>query len=234
MANNPLTLGAVVSNTNPALIPGFEPLTGHRVTLERIVQKHLPDLYENVGSHDDIWTWVSDGPFTTYSNFASWLSPYLEKSEELILYAIVLRSGLSKGKAVGIASLIGPQLTNRVIELGVLFGMQIQRTRAATEVVFLLGQLVFEKLNYRRLEWKCDSSNVLSKKAAERFGFSYEGTFRQHQIVKGKNRDTCWLSMIDTEWPMCKKVFEKWLEDGNFDAQQRQRSRMNEIRELLR
>ena len=234
MANNPLTLGAIVSNTNPALFPGPEPLIGQHVTLERLTQNHFPDLYENVGSHDDIWAWLSDGPFSTTSDFVHWLNPHLEKSDDLVLYAVLLLSGPSTGKAVGIASLFGAHLNNRVIELGVLFGPQLQRTRAGTEVLFLVGCLLFESLNYRRLEWKCDSLNLVSKKAAQRYGFVYEGTLRQHQIVKGRNRDSCWYSMIHAEWPMCRKVFEKWLEDGNFDEQRRQRSRMEEIRESLR
>ena len=234
MTNNPLTLGAVVSSTNSALFPGPEPLIGQHVTLERLTQNHFPDLYENVGSHDLLWAWVPDGPFSTTSDFFHWLDPHLEKSDDLVLYTVLLLSGPSKGKAVGLASFFGAHLTNRVIELGVLFGPQLQRTRAGTEVLFLLGCLLFEKLNYRRLEWKCNSLNLSSKKAAERYGFVYEGTFRQHQIVRGRNRDTCWYSIIDSEWPMCRKVFEKWLEDGNFDEQRRQRSRMEEIREILR
>ncbi|MCJ1485373.1 hypothetical protein MMC06_005547 [Schaereria dolodes] len=234
MANNPLILGAVVSNTNPALVPGPNPLIGQHVTLERLTQNHFPDLYENVGSHDDLWAWISDGPFSTTSDFVHWLNPHLEKSNDLVVYTVLLLSGPSKGKAVGLASLSGAHLTNRVIELGVLFGPQIQRTTAGTEVLFLLGCLLFEKLNYRRLEWKCDSLNLPSKKAAKRYGFVYEGTFRQHQIVRGRNRDSCWYSMIDSDWPTCRKVFEKWLEDGNFDEQRWQRSKMEEIRESLR
>ena len=234
MANQPLALGAVVSNTKPALIPGDEPLNGQHVILERLTQNHFPDLFENIGAHDNVWAWLSDGPFSTTSDFAHWLRPHLEKSDDLILYAVVPLSGLSKDKAVGIASLIGAHLTNRVIEIGIVFGPQIQKTRAGTEVVFLLGCCLFEKLNYRRLEWKCNSLNLASKKAAERYGFVYEGTFRQHQIVKGRNRDSCWYSMIDSDWPMCREVFKKWLQDGNFDGQQQQRSRMEDIRDLLR
>ena len=234
MANHPLTFGAVVSNTNPALVPGPEPLIGQHVTLERLTQDHFPDLYENVGSHDDLWAWLPDGPFSTISDFVHWLNPLLEKSDDLVVYTVLPLSGPSKGKAVGIVSLFGAHLTNRVIELGVLFGPQLQRTRAGTEVLLLFGCIIFEKLNYRRLEWKCNSLNLPSTKAAERYGFVYEGTLRQQQIVRGRNRDSCWYSMIDSEWPMCRKVFEKWLEDGNFDEQRRQRSRMEEIRESLR
>ena len=235
MTDDPLTLGAVVSNTNPALIPGPEPLLGQHVKLERLTPNHFPDLYENVGSHDDLWAWLPDGPFSATSEFVDWLNPHLEMNDEdLVGYAVLLLSGPSKGKAVGIASLFGANLANRVIEVGVLFGPQLQRTTAGTELIFLLGCLLFEKLNYRRFEWKCNSLNLSSRNAAERYGFVYEGTFRQHRIVRGRNRDSCCYSMIDSEWPICRKVFERWLEDGNFDEQQRQRSRMEEIRESLR
>ena len=155
-------------------------------------------------------------------------------SSDLVIYAISLLSGPNKGKAVGLAfALSEDRLTNRVAELGLFFGPQLQRTRAGTEVVYLLGSLLF-KLNHRRLQWKTNSLNLQSRKAAERYGFIYEGTFRQHQINKGRNRDSAWYSIIDSEWPMCRKAFEKWLEDGNFDEQQRQRSRIEEIRESLR
>ncbi|MCJ1418589.1 hypothetical protein MMC32_004937 [Xylographa parallela] len=233
MANSPVTLGAVVANTDPALIPGPEPLIGQHVTLERLTQKHFPDLYENVGSHSNIWAWISHGPFSAPSDFDHWLNPHLQKGDGAF-YAVVLLSGPSSGRAVGIIILFGAHLSNRVIELGVLFGPPLQRTRAGTEALFLVGGLLFKKLNYRRLEWKCDSLNLASQKAAERYGFVYEGTFRQHQVVKGRNRDDRWYSIIDSEWPMCREVFGRWLDDGNFDEQQRQRSRMEEIRERLR
>ena len=234
MSTSLLTLGAVVSNTNPAHLPGPEPLTGQHVTLERVTQNHFPDLYENVGSHADLWAWWPDGPFSTSSEFDDYLNELLKMSDDLVIYAVFLLSGPNKGKAVGLAfALSEDRLTNRVAELGLFFGPQLQRTRAGTEVVYLLGGLLFE-LNHRRLQWKTNSLNLQSRKAAERYGFVYEGTFRQHQINKGRNRDSSWYSIIDSEWPMCRKAFEKWLEDGNFDEQQRQRSRIEEIRESLR
>ena len=231
---DPAALGAIVSDTNPAIFPGSESLTGQHVTLERLTQNHFPDLFENVGSHDELWAWLPDGPFSTPSDFGDWLNPHLGRSDALAIYAILLLSGPRKGKAVGIASLFGAHLTNRVIELGIVLGPHLQRTREGTEVIFLLGCLLFEKLNYRRWEWKCDSLNLSSRKAAERYGFVCEGTFRQHQIVRGRNRDSCWYSMIDIEWPVCRKVFESWLEDGNFDEHRRQRIKMEDIRERLR
>ncbi|KAF8849598.1 acetyltransferase, GNAT family, partial [Acephala macrosclerotiorum] len=233
MSINPLTLGAVVSNTNPAHFPRPEPLAGKHVTLERLTQNHFPDLYENVGSHADLWVWWPDEPLSTTSEFDDYLNELLKMSDDLVIYAVSLLSGPNKGKAVGLAfALSEDRLTNRVAELGLFFGPQLQRTRAGTEVVYLLAGLLFE-LNHRRLQWKTNSLNLQSRKAAERYGFVYEGTFRQHQINKGRNRDSAWYSIIDSEWPMCRKAFEKWLEDGNFDEQQRQRSRLEEIRESL-
>ena len=235
MSNNPLTFGVVVSNTYPAHHPGPESLTGQHVTLERLTQNHFPDIFENVGSHADLWTWWPDGPFSTASEFDDYLTGLLQfRSDDLVVYAIFLRFGPNKGKAIGLAfALSEDRLTNRVAELGLFFGPYLQRTRAGTEVVYLLGDLLF-KLNHRRLQWKTNSLNLQSRKAAERYGFVYEGTFRQHQINKGKNRDSSWYSIIDSEWPLCRKAFEKWLEDENFDEQQRQRSRIEEIRESLR
>ena len=234
MSNNPLAFGAVVSNTNPAHLPGPEPLTGQHVTLERLTQNHFPDLYENLGRHADLWTCWPDGPFSMTSEFDNNLNELLEMSSDLVIYAVSLLSGPNKGKAAGLAfGLSEDRLTNRVAEIGLFFGPQLQRTRAGTEVVYLLGGLLFE-LNHRRLQWKTNSLNLPSRKAAERYGFVYEGTFRQHQINKGRNRDSSWYSIIDSEWPVCKKAFEKWLEDGNFDEQQRQRRRLEEIRESLR
>ena len=233
MSNSCLTLGEVVSNTKPAHFPGPEPLTGRHATLERLTQNHFPDLYESIGSHAGLWTWWPVGPFGTTSEFDDYLNDLLKMSD-LVIYAVSLLSGPNKSKAVGLAlALSEDRLTNRVAELGLFFGPQLQRTRAGTEVVYLLGGLLFE-LNHRRLQWKTNSLNLQSRKAAERYGFVYEGTFRQHQINKGRNRDSAWYSIIDSEWPMCRKAFEKWLEDGNFDEQQRQRSRIEEIRESLR
>lgn len=231
MASDSSNLGVVV-NTSAALAPGPEPLTGKLVRLERITHNHVPDLYKNLGSYGDAWIWLGDGPFSTISDFVRWLNPLIERNNS-IMYAIILLSGPNKGKAVGLASLRA-HLNNRVMEIGVLFGPQLKGTRAGTEVVFLLGRLVFEKLNYRRLEWKCDFLNLPSKKAAERYGFVYEGTLRQCEIVDGKNKDLSVYSLIDSEWPMCEKVFDKWLGDGNFDEHQLQRNRMEEIRESLR
>jgi RimJ/RimL family protein N-acetyltransferase len=234
MSSNPPILGAVVSNTDPAHLPGPEPLTGQHVKLERLTQNHFSDLYESIGSHADLWVYWPDEPCSTASEFDKYLSEALKMSEDLVIYAVSFLSGPNKGKAVGLAfAMSEDRLTNRVSELGLFFGPQLQRTRAGTEVIYLLSGLLFE-LNHRRLQWKTNAFNLQSRKTAERCGFVYEGTFRQHQINKGRNRDSAWYSIIDSEWPICKKAFEKWLEDENFDEEGQQRRRIEEIRGSLK
>jgi RimJ/RimL family protein N-acetyltransferase len=118
-----------------------------------------------------------------------------------------------------------------VIEIGhIWFAPALQRTRAATEAIYLLARHAFDDLGYRRLEWKCDSLNAPSRRAADRFGFTYEGIFRQHMITKGRNRDTAWYSIIDSEWPSRREAFEAWLAPGNFDEEGRQRRSLAEYR----
>ena len=232
--NPPLTAAPVVSNTDPAHKPGPEPLTGQHVILERITQDHFPDLYENIGAHADLWTWWPEGPFNR-SEFNENISGLLGfMPDDLASYAVILRSGPNKGKAVGIAmGLSQDRLTNRVGEFGLFYGPLLERTRAATETAYLVISLLF-KLNHRRVGWKTNALNLRSRKAAERLGFVHEGIIRQDQINKGRSRDTAWLSIIDSEWPLCSKALEKWLDDGNFDEQQQQRRRLEEIRESLK
>jgi RimJ/RimL family protein N-acetyltransferase len=129
------------------------------------------------------------------------------------------------GEATGLCTLMRITPRDRVIEVGgLVFSTALQRTRAATEAMYLLARYAFEDLGNRRYEWKCNASNEASRRAALRLGFVYEGTFRQHQIVKGRNRDTAWFSMLDSEWPARKSEFERWLDEGNFDAGGRQRT----------
>jgi RimJ/RimL family protein N-acetyltransferase len=233
MSKNPLTLAPVVSNTSPARLPGPEPLTGKHVNLERLAQTHFSDLYENIGSHAELWIWWPDEPASTASEFDNYLNEFLGFSKDLALYAVLPLSGPDKGRAVGLAfALSEDRTTNRVAELGLFYGPQLQRTRAGTEAAYLVAGLMFE-LNHRRLGWKTNSLNLQSRKAAERYGFVCEGTHRQDQINKGRSRDTVWYSIIDSEWPVCRKAFDMWLEDENFDEQQQQRRTVEEIRASL-
>ena len=120
---------------------------------------------------------------------------------------------------------------NGVIEVGhITYSPLLQRHPGATEVMYLMMRRVFDELGYRRYEWKCDSFNAPSRAAAERLGFRFEGIFRQAVVYKGRNRDTCWFSIIDGEWPVLKRGFERWLDPANFDAAGQQRRRLQELR----
>lgn len=154
------------------------------------------------------------GPFATPEAFDEHLRA-LASAEDKVFYAIVERA---TDRATGLASLMRIDRPNRVIEVGgIVFSPALQRTRGATEAMYLLARYVFEDLQYRRYEWKCNALNEASRRAAVRLGFSAEGLFRQHMIVKGRNRDTAWYSMLDSEWPARKAEFERWLNPANFD-----------------
>ena len=117
-----------------------------------------------------------------------------------------------------------------VIEIGhIWFGAPLQRTTAATEAIYLLARHAFDDLGYRRLEWKCNALNAASRRAAERFGFTFEGVFRKHQVVKGRNRDTAWYAITDEDWPAIRAGFQSWLAPANFDGEGRQRHRLGEL-----
>lgn len=183
-------------------------------------RRHAGDLWAAFAGHDSLWDYMSYGPFADEKAFALWLGGREELSDPF--YFTVIDRGT--GRAVGLVTLMEIRPAHGVVEVGhIVFSPALQRTRAATEAIFLLGRHVFEDLGYRRFEWKCNALNAASRRAALRFGFSFEGVFRQHMIVKGRNRDTAWFSMLDSEWPVRKRAFEAWLAPENFDAGGRQR-----------
>ncbi len=138
------------------------------------------------------------------------------------------------GSVLGMASYMRIRPEHGSVEVGfVVFAPTLQRTPAATEAMVLMARYVFEDLGYRRYEWKCDNANAASKRAAERLGFTFEGVFRQDLVVRGRNRDTAWFSLLDHEWPQARAAFEAWLDPANFDADGRQRQRLAAIREAL-
>jgi RimJ/RimL family protein N-acetyltransferase len=198
----------------PAARPGPVTLKGRYGRLEKLQPDHWSDLWDAFAGHDDVWTYIStDGPFSEASDFAAFVARRAA-SEDPYAYAIV---DAGDG-AVGYVTLlrINPQM--RVIEVGhVLYSPRLQRTVLGTETQYLLARYVFETLGYRRYEWKCNALNAPSRRAALRYGFVYEGTFRQHMIAKGRNRDDAWFSMLDSEWPARKRNFELWLDPVNFD-----------------
>jgi len=211
-------------NAWPAAPPGPVWLVGNFGHVEKLDTRHAADLWPAVRSENTLWTYMGYGPFTEETAFAAWVS---ERSALTDPYAYAVMDAASE-RAVGIATLMEIRPAMRVIEVGhIVYSPALQRTPLATEAQYLLARYVFETLGYRRYEWKCNALNAPSRRAAERFGFTFEGIFRQHLIVKGRNRDTAWFAMLDGEWPARKRAFERWLAPDNFDADGRQRASLS-------
>ncbi|MEJ1161819.1 GNAT family N-acetyltransferase [Prosthecomicrobium sp. N25] len=188
--------------------------------------RHGPDIWAAGVDRPEIWTYLGYGPFADEAAFLVWLATRDTLSDPLY-FAVVDRS---TGRALGCATLMEIRPAQGVIEVGhIFFSPSLQRTPIATEAIFLLMAYVFDELGYRRFEWKCDNGNEPSKRAARRFGFTPEGVFRQHMIVKGRNRDTAWFSILDREWPALKPAFESWLSPENFDPEGRQRRSLGSL-----
>jgi len=208
-------------DATPAPRPGPVTLKGRYGRLEKLSADHGEDLWKVFAGHDRVGTYIStDGPFATAGEFSGFIAKRAA-AEDPYAYAII---DLSE-RAVGYLTLLRVQPQMRVIEVGhVLYSPVLQRTPLGTETQYLLARYVFEALGYRRYEWKCNSLNAASRNAALRYGFVYEGTFRQNMIAKGRNRDDAWFSMLDSEWPLRKANFERWLAPENFDAEGRQKA----------
>jgi RimJ/RimL family protein N-acetyltransferase len=173
-----------------------------------------------------IWTYLPDGPYESPDHLHRTLA-WAETSQDALYFTLV---GLADERPLGLASYlrITPELG--VIEIGhIWFGVPLQRTTAATEAIYLLVRHAFDDLGYRRVEWKCNVLNAASRRAAERFGFTFEGVFRKHQVVKGRNRDTAWYAITDDEWPPIRRGFEAWLAPKNMDGEGRQRRSLGEL-----
>jgi RimJ/RimL family protein N-acetyltransferase len=213
-----LPLGQPVDAT-PAKRPGPVTLSGRFGCVERLAPHHAASLWDAVKGHDAIWTYMSAyGPFGDHTQFSAWLASRIAL-EDPYSYAVTDLSG----RALGIVALMEIRPAMRVCEVGhIVYAPELQRTTLATEAQYLLARYVFETLGYRRYEWKCNALNGASRRAAQRLGFSFEGILRQHMIAKGRNRDTAYFSMLDSEWPMRKQAFESWLASENFDGQGRQ------------
>jgi RimJ/RimL family protein N-acetyltransferase len=218
-------VGLPVDQT-PAQPPGPVTLEGRHGRVERLAQRHEADLWKTVQGHDQTWTYMSSyGPFSDAANFSDWLAGRL-KLDDPYSYAVVDRSG----QAVGIATLMEIRPAMRVIEVGhIVYSPAVQRTPLGTEAQYLLARYVFETLGYRRYEWKCNALNAPSRRAALRYGFVFEGILRQQMIAKGRNRDTAYFSMLDSEWPARKAAFERWLAPGNFDTAGKQKVSLGEL-----
>jgi RimJ/RimL family protein N-acetyltransferase len=201
---------------------------GKYVTMERLdPAKHTEALWQGLGgeSNAPLWLYMPDGPFLDRAAFDAYMRAKAI-SQDPLFFAIVDRQ---TGLAVGRATFMRIDPPNRVIEVGgIIYTHALQRSRGATEAMYLMARHVFEELGYRRYEWKCNALNEPSRRAALRLGFSFEGIFRQHMIIKGLNRDTAWFSMLDSEWSARKREFERWLDDSNFDSAGNQKSRLNQ------
>ncbi len=161
-----------------------------------------------------MWQYLFDGPYATEADLTRDIAEK-QSAKDRIFYAII--SG-EIGAAAGYASFMRMDPAHGVIEVGnIMLSPSLQRTTAATEAMYLMARHAFD-LGYRRYEWKCNAENLPSRRAAERLGFTYEGIFRQHMVIKGRNRDTAWFSMLDSEWPARKTAFEAWLDPANFNA----------------
>jgi len=221
-------IGLPVQDWKPAEFPAREPMEGRFCRLEPLEPvKHAASLCaaNALDTGGRMWTYLPYGPFDTQDDYVAWLEEMCGKSDPLF-YAIVDKPAAG---AVGVASYLRIDPRAGSIEVGHLgYSPLLQRTPAATEGMFLMMEKAFS-LGYRRYEWKCNALNVPSRTAAQRLGFSFEGVFRQANVVKGRNRDTAWYSIMDHEWPALKETFLRWLDPMNFDEQGRQRVRLSAL-----
>lgn len=221
-----------LQNWTPRPKPERKTLEGRYARLEPLdAEKHGDELFaaSTVKDADQRFTWLFQYPPATRAEFEPWLQKSAKSEEDL--YFVVIDK--ASGKVAGRQSLMRIDPEHGVIEIGnVYWGPLISRKPAATEAQFLFMKYVFDELGYRRYEWKCNDDNAPSKRAAERFGFRHEGTFRQHLVVKGKNRDTAWFSILDHEWPALKQAYLAWLAPENFDEAGQQKRKLEEFRNL--
>jgi RimJ/RimL family protein N-acetyltransferase len=217
---------------SPAPRPQPTVLTGRVVTLRPFdLPSQAETLYRAThgAERDDLWRYMNEGPFPSLAVFEA----AFEKKQSSIdpfFFAIVENA---TGLPVGQASYLRIEPAHRVIEVGnIVFTPALQRSCGATEAMYLMARHVFEDLGYRRYEWKCNALNQPSRRAALRLGFTFEGIFRQHTIVKGRNRDTAWFSMLDLEWPKRRANFEQWLAPSNFDPAGRQKLSLSHLNGL--
>ncbi|KFB09151.1 GNAT family N-acetyltransferase [Nitratireductor basaltis] len=212
-------------------LPQRNALAGRLVTLEPLdPARHGDDLFEaaNVADAEERFRWLFEHPPANRDDFQRWLEKASTTSDPL--FFAVCEKGT--GRALGRQALMRIDAANGVAEIGSIYwGPELARTAGATEAVYLFARHVFDDLGYRRFEWKCNSHNEPSRLAAKRFGFTFEGVFRQHMVAKGANRDTAWFSIIDSEWPRLRASFEAWLSPDNFDERGRQLKRLVKMRE---
>ena len=218
--------GAALAGWTPPPLPPRSALQGRYARLEPLEPAHAEALHEAFAEDaaGEMWRYMPVGPFRDRAAYRAWLDGARILHDPLH-YAVRMQDG----RLGGTLSLMRMQPAAGSIEVGwVTYAPRLQRSREATEAIHLLMRWVFEA-GYRRFEWKCNAANAASRRAAERFGFSYEGIFRQATVVKGRNRDTAWFAAIDAEWPALRSAYEAWLTPANFDADGRQRQSLRSL-----
>jgi RimJ/RimL family protein N-acetyltransferase len=222
-------IGFPVVGWAPRERPPMTPMQGRYCRLEPLdVARHAAELYDAYSADREgrIWSYLPWGPFASFDHFLANTESSLERPNFISLAVI----DAATAKAVGVASYLNINLTAGSIEVGgIAYSPALQKKPAGTEAMFLMMRRVFDELGYRRYEWKCNSLNAASRAAALRYGFRFEGIFRQADVIKGHNRDTAWLSITDGEWPSLKAAFERWLDPANFTAAGEQRLRLSEL-----
>lgn len=217
---------ALAAGWAPPPFPPAKVLEGQWCRLEPLdVARHLDDIWAAAAGHDAMWDWLPERP------------PADKDGYRALLQALVTQAGIvplavidkADGKAKGHLRIMEIRPAQGVFEVGgITYSPALQKTRPATEAIYLIGEYGFS-LGYRRYEWKCNNLNEPSKRAALRFGFKFEGLFRQHMVVKGQNRDTAWFSILDSEWPAVSAAFRAWLAPANFDAEGRQKASLGDL-----
>ena len=206
-----------VPGWTPRPLPARVAIDGRWCRLEPLNPRHADGLWAAFAGHDDLWQWMPLGPFADRAAYGAWIDR-AQATHDPMFFAVIV-----DGAPLGKLSLLRMDAEMGTAEVGwIAFSPALQRTRAASEAVMLLARACFA-LGYRRFEWKCDAGNLASRRAAQRFGFSFEGIHRQARVVKGRNRDTAWFSILDGEWPALEAAWDAWLDPANFDAGGRQR-----------
>jgi RimJ/RimL family protein N-acetyltransferase len=209
--------------------PPRTPMTGRFCRVELLdAARHAAELYAANSEDRDgrMWTYLPWGPYDGFDDYLAAIEGGLRR-EDFITFAVI---DAASAKAVGVASYLNINPVAGSIEVGgIAYSPALQRKPAGTEAMYLMMRRVFDELGYRRYEWKCNALNAPSRAAAGRYGFRFEGIFRQAEIIKGRNRDTAWFSIIDSEWPAIKAAFERWLDPANFDGDGRQRVRLSAL-----
>lgn len=217
---------APLHDWTPPPAPPREVTDGRWARLEPLsAAHHARALYDANGDDERMWDYLFTGPYSDFAPYRAWAQE-AEMSEDPFFLAVINKE---TGRAEGVASFMRITPAHGVIEVGnIAYSRPLRGTRAGTEAMYLMMRTAFQ-LGYRRYEWKCNALNAPSRKAAARLGFSFEGVFRQHMVVKGKNRDTAWFAVTDRDWPLLQTAYTTWLEPDNFDAEGRQKRNLADL-----